>query len=155
MPIAPKLFFGNCQIQCKSCGRGQKGRRCQRQESHNPWKILLLPKGVWFGLGRDSHRRRVPTANVSFPHQHDWALPRLSGLTAPQTVDDPRTPPRRWWEGDTAVPVCMSRALRACGGFRALGQGKIAYLLSPLGCGPPVSVWGECVCPVLRDPAVG
>ena len=101
---------------------------------------------VWFGLGRGSHRRRVPTASVSFPHQHDWALPQLSGLTAPQTVDDPRTPPRRWWEGDTAVPVCMSRALRACGGFRALGQGTVAHLLSPLGCGPPVSVWGGDVC---------
>ena len=65
-------------------------------------------------------------------------VPRLSGLTAPQTVDDPRTPPRRWWEGDTAVPVCMSRALRACGGFRALSQGTVAHLLSPLGCGPPI-----------------
>ena len=100
----------------------------------------------WVGLGHGSHRRRVPTASVSFPHQHDWALPRLSGRTAPQTIDDPRTPPRRWWEGDTAVPVCMSRALRASGGFTARGQGTVAHLLSPLGCGPPVSVWrGMCV----------
>ena len=108
--------------------------------------------GGWGGLGRGSHRRRVPTASVSFPHQHDWVLPRLSGLTAPQTVDGPRTPPRRWWEGDTAVPVCMSRALRACGGFRALGQGTVAHLLSPLGCGPPVSVWGGDVCAQCSGP---
>ena len=67
---------------------------------------------------------------VSFPHQHDWALPQLSSLTAPQTVDDPQTPPRRRWDGDTAVLVCMSRAPRACGGFRALGQGIAAHLLS-------------------------
>ena len=39
----------------------------------------------------------------------------LSGLTAVQTADDPRTPPRRWWEGDAAVPVCP-RALGSCGG---------------------------------------
>ena len=45
--------------------------------------------GVLVGLCRGSHQRWVPTAGVSFPHRHDWALPRLSGLTAPQTVDDP------------------------------------------------------------------
>ena len=55
-------------------------------------------------------------AGVSFPHRHDLALPRLSGLIAPLTVDDPRTPPRRWWEGDTAVPVCVGRARPAQGG---------------------------------------
>ena len=43
------------------------------------------------------------------------ALLRLSGLTAVQTADDPRTPPRRWWEGDVAVPVCP-RALGSLGG---------------------------------------
>ena len=53
----------------------------------------------WVGLGRGLHRRWAPTASVAFPHRLDWALPRLSGLTAPQTADDPRTPPRRWWEG--------------------------------------------------------
>ena len=72
--------------------------------------------GVLVGLCRGSHQRWVPTAGVSFPHRHDWALPRLSGLTAPQTVDDPRTPPRRWWEGNTAVPVCVRRARPGQGG---------------------------------------
>ena len=51
--------------------------------------------------------------------------------------------------------VCRARSGQR-GGFRALGQGTVAHLLSPLGCGPPVSVWGGgCVCPVLRAPAAG
>ena len=53
---------------------------------HMPDSISLTSRstargGVGVGLGHGSHRRRVPTASVSFPHQHDWALPRLSGLT--------------------------------------------------------------------------
>ena len=48
------------------------------------------------GLGHGLHQMRVPTASVSFPHQQNWVQPRLSGLTAPQTADDPETSPRRW-----------------------------------------------------------
>ena len=53
------------------------------------------------------------------------------------------------------MPLCMSRALRACGGFRALGQGTVAHLLSPLGCGPPVSVWGGMCVPGAPGPSSG
>ena len=43
---------------------------------------------------------------------------------------------------------------RACWGLRALGQGTVAHVLSPSGCGPPVGMWGGvCVCPVLRASA--
>ena len=71
--------------------------------------MRVLPEGLgWVGSWL------TPEAG---PHsRHDWTLPRLSGLTAPQTVDDPRTPPRRWWEGDTAVPVCVCRARPGLGG---------------------------------------
>ena len=52
------------------------------------------------------------------------ACPSLTGsigpypgclVSQPQTADDPRTPPRRWWEGDAAVPVCP-RMLGSWGG---------------------------------------
>ena len=90
----------------------------------------------WVGLGPGLHRWQAPTASVSFPHRLDWALPRLSGLTALQTADDPRTPPRRWWEGDAAVPVCP-RALGSWGGTFMAG----AHLChSPAGRG--WRVWG-------------
>ena len=137
--------MGATSAGCTSCGATARVDEGAQRAPHPNGLSVEEGGGSLVGLGRGSHRRRVPTASVSFPHQHDKALPR-PGLTAPQTVDDPRTPPRRWWEGDTAVPVCMSRALRACGGFRALGQGTVAHLLSPLGCGPPVSVWGGGMC---------
>ena len=84
--------------------------------------------GGWVGLGRGLHRWQAPTASVSFPHRLDWALPRLSGLTALQTADDPRTPPRRWWEGDAAVPVCP-RAPGSLGGGGLSRQGHTCVVL--------------------------
>ena len=64
--------------------------------------ILRVPKANQgekircVGLGRGSHRRRVPTAGVFFPHRHNWALPRLSGLTALQGG----------YSGGWGVPLC-------------------------------------------------
>ena len=62
--------------------------------------------GVGFGSGRGLHRWQAPTASVSFPHWLHWALPRLFGLTLPQTADAPRIPPKHWWEGHAVVRVC-------------------------------------------------
>ena len=74
----------------------------------------------------------------------------LSGLTAVQTADDPRTPPRRWWEGDVAVPVCPC-ALGLLGGGGIQGRGTPLSFSS----GPWLACVGGCVCPVLRAPAAG
>ena len=81
-------------------------------------------KGGWVGLGRGSHQRRVPTVSVSFPHRHDWALPQLSGLTALQTVDEPRTPTKALVGGRCRrACVCRPRAYGAGRGARRKGGG--------------------------------
>ena len=105
--------------------------------------------GGWVGGGRGLHPWQAPTASVSFPHRLDWALPRLSGLTAPQTVDDPRTPPRRWWEGDAAVPVCPRALGSGGGGFQGRGT-PVSFSSRPW-----LARVGGCVCPVLQAPAAG
>ena len=52
--------------------------------------------------------------------------PRLSGLTAAQTAGDPRTSPRRWRQGGTAVPVCVGRARPGPGGgVQGTGSGTV------------------------------
>ena len=62
----------------------------------------------WVGLGLGLRRRRGPHGLrvLTSPAQLGPCL-QLPGLTAAQTVDDPRTPLRRWWEGDTAVLLCV------------------------------------------------
>ena len=85
-----------------------------------------LGGGGGSGLGHGSHRRRVPTAGVSFPHGHDWALPRLSGLTAPQTADDPRTPTEALVGGrcrHACVRLPRARPVQGGGGTSAVTVG--------------------------------
>ena len=99
----------------------------------------------WVGLGCGLHRRQAPTASVSFPHRLDWALPRLSGLTAPQTADDPQNPAKALVGGR-----CRRACLSACAGSGGLGGGfkAGAHLLS-LSSGPGV-VCARCSGPQQR-----
>ena len=94
--------------------------------------------GSWLAPEAGSHGQCV------LPSLARLGPTRLSGLIAPQPVDDPRTPPRCWWKGGATVPVCISRMLwGAVRGFLALDQGTVAHLCSPpAGCGPPVGMWG-------------
>ena len=91
---------------------GPKGAEEKFSSGHN---VIVERSGVYsntqsprVALGRastcakgGSHGLCIPTS----PAQLGPSL-RLSGLTAAQTADRPQTPPRRWWERDTAVPVC-------------------------------------------------
>ena len=78
----------------------------------------------------------------------------LSGLTAAQTADDPRTSSRRWREGDAAVPVCVGA--RAVGGpWGGGGAFKAGAHLLSFSCGPWLACVGGCVCLVLRALAAG
>ena len=63
------------------------------------------------GLGRGLHRRRAPTASMSFPHQLNRALPRLSGLTAPRLLTAPEP---HQGAGGREMPPCL--CVRACWG---------------------------------------
>ena len=46
-----------------------------------------------------------PAVHASVPRVRDWASASSRGLTAAQGVDDPGTPAKRWWEGNTTVVV--------------------------------------------------
>ena len=70
--------------------------------------------GLWLAPEAGSHGQHgLPSPARLGPTPAVWSH-------SPQTADDPRTPPRRWWEGDdAAVPVCP-RALGSWGGaFKA------------------------------------
>ena len=79
---------------------------------------IAVPRrgGCWVGLGWVSACAKGGDPRPVCPYlTGSTGYPPLVGLTAVQTADDPRTPPRRWWEGDVAVPVCP-RALGSLGG---------------------------------------
>ena len=95
----------------------------------------------WVGLGSRLAPKVVTHGQCARTSPARLGTPLwLSGLTAVQTADDPRTPPRRWWEGDVAVPVCP----RALGSLWGGGGGAFkagAHLCrSPVGRG--WRVWG-------------
>ena len=79
------------------------------------------------GLGLSSRQTKALTHSRSFLTSPAPLGPdlRLSGLAAAQTADSPQTPPRPWWEGDTAVPVCIElpNAEGGCGGVQGTGSG--------------------------------
>ena len=94
------------------------------------WGVLRRGGGGgWVGLGLGLRRRQRShgLCVLTSPEQLGLCL-RLSGLTASQTADDSLTPPRRWWEGETAVPVCVG-GVRP-GGAPGLTSGRrLAWLL--------------------------
>ena len=106
----------------------------------------------WVGLGLSLRQRQC--LGLTSPARLGPCL-RLSGLTAAQTADRPRTSPRRWREGDTAVPVCVGRAYPGPGGGgQGTGSGTVANLCSaPVGCGPPVGGWGGLCVPCASGPS--
>ena len=54
----------------KTCGDGQVSPPDKQIYESKKWlrRQALTRWGGWVGLGRGLHRRRVPTASVSFPH---------------------------------------------------------------------------------------
>ena len=71
---------------------------------------------------------RVPTASVRFPHQHDWVQPRLSGLTAPQTPDEPEP---HQGTGEREILPCrcgMPRAPQDLWGVQGTGSMHQLYI---------------------------
>ena len=111
----------------------------------------------WGWVGSRLAPEAVPHGRMTLPHLLDWVPPWLSGLTAAQSADDPRTPPRRWREGDTAVPVSVSRARSCKGGSGGRGGSsrhtigsRLARLVEGGGCGiglHPPEVSGPAVLP--------
>ena len=88
------------------------------------------------------------TACVTLSHRLDW-VPTFGCLVSqpPRLRTMPKPHRRRWWEGDTAVPVSIQRLNAgggggAVGGFKAQSQSIVAHLSSsPAGCRPPVGGW--------------
>ena len=97
--------------------------------------------GGGVGLGLGSCQRRYLTS----PARLGPDL-RLSGLTAAQTANDPRTSPRRWREGHTAVPVCVRCPVEGRG-----GRGRDALEVGEVPKGgnypPPPPFQGPSLCP--------
>ena len=84
-------------------------------------------------------------ASVSFPHQHDWVQPRLSGLTALRLLAIPE-PDQGAGEREILPRLCV---VRAPGPVGLSGHWVRAQLHTFCGCGPPVSVfwgWGGGMC---------
>ena len=70
-------------------------------------------------------------AHVTLSHRHDWVpTPGCLVSQPPRLLTIPEPPQRRWWEGDTAVPVCVGGLTAHC---RGAPGGRGAWRGSPLG----------------------
>ena len=85
---------GECHSQCA-------GWRCKRCPVHHATGCNWGGGGSWLAPEAGSHGQCViPSLTRLGQTPAVWSQ-------SPQTVDGTRTPPRRWWEGDAAVPVCV------------------------------------------------
>ena len=84
--------------------------------------------GSWLAPEAGSHGQRVlPSPAQLGPTPAVWSH-------SPQTADDPRTPPRRWWEGDAAVPVDARAGVLGGGGIQGRGT-PLSFSSRPWGRG--------------------